>query len=375
MTVRPSDLAELPPATCLIVDDLEENLIALSALLRRDGVTLVTARSGAEALEHLLVHDVALALVDVQMPDMDGFELAELMRGTERTRQVPIIFVTAGARDEHRLFRGYESGAVDFLYKPIEPHLVRSKADVFFQLYRQKRRLAQELKERTETLRLSEMFSAMLGHDLRNPLATIIGSAQLLPRMTRDPEILRVAERMETSGMRMNRMIGDMLDLARARLAGGIPVHAEPADLRVVVDKVVQEYAATWPQRRIDLRASGDLAGEWDADRIAQIAGNLVGNALQHGDAEAPVEVFLDGRERPTVELTVANAGTIPDDVLPYVFDPFRRARQHGRSDGLGLGLYIARQLAQSHRGTIEVDAAGNRIALRVRLPRRAGEA
>ena len=100
---------------CLLVDDLEENLLALSALLRRDDVEMLKARSGAEALELLLVHDVALALLDVQMPEMDGFELAELMRGSERTRHVPIIFVTAGARDQQRVFKGYEAGAVDFL--------------------------------------------------------------------------------------------------------------------------------------------------------------------------------------------------------------------------------------------------------------------
>src|SRR5471030_1850775 len=121
---------------CLLVDDREENLIALSALLKWDDVELLTAHSGAEALELLLVHDVALAFLDVQMPDMDGFELAELMRGSERTRQIPIIFVTAAARDQYRLFKGYESGAVDFLYKPIEPHIIESKAEIFFRLHR-----------------------------------------------------------------------------------------------------------------------------------------------------------------------------------------------------------------------------------------------
>ena len=100
---------------CLLVDDLDENLLALDALLRRAGVELLHARSGPEALELLLEHDVALALLDVQMPEMDGFELAELMRGSERTRHVPIIFVTAGAHDQRRVFQGYESGAVDFL--------------------------------------------------------------------------------------------------------------------------------------------------------------------------------------------------------------------------------------------------------------------
>src|SRR3569623_3459697 len=110
-----------PSLKCLLVDDLEENLLALSALLRRDDVELLKARSGAEALELLLIHDVALAILDVQMPDMNGFELAELMRGAERSRHVPIIFLTAGARDPHGVFKGYEAGAVDFVFKPNEP--------------------------------------------------------------------------------------------------------------------------------------------------------------------------------------------------------------------------------------------------------------
>src|SRR3984957_20044546 len=112
----------------LFVDDLEENLLSLEALLRRDWLVLLKARSGPEALELLLQYDVALAILDVQMPEMDGYDLAELMRGTERTRRVPIIFVTAGAADRQRRFRGYETGAVDFLNKPIEPDILRSKA-------------------------------------------------------------------------------------------------------------------------------------------------------------------------------------------------------------------------------------------------------
>ena len=155
--------------------------MALSALLQSEEVEILSARSGPEALELLLVHDFALAFLDVQMPDMDGFELAELMRGSERTRHVPIIFVTAGAREQQRLFKGYESGAVDFIYKPIEPHILKNKADVFFQLIGSGQQLAQELKERTETLRLNEMFSALLAHDLRNPLSAISGLGAAAP--------------------------------------------------------------------------------------------------------------------------------------------------------------------------------------------------
>ena len=129
------------PVPFLLVDDLEENLVSLEALLKRDDHLLLKARSGDQALELLLKHDVALALVDVQMPGLNGFELAELMRGNERTRRIPIIFVTAGTADGRR-FRGYEAGAVDFIQKPIEPDVLRSKVEVFFELYRQRQRLA-----------------------------------------------------------------------------------------------------------------------------------------------------------------------------------------------------------------------------------------
>src|ERR1700753_4277333 len=125
------------PVNFLIVDDLEENLLSLEALLKRDGLVFLKARSGDEALEILLKSDVALALLDVQMPGMDGFQLAEFMRGNERSRHIPIIFLTAGTTDTQRRFRGYEAGAVDFIQKPIESDVLRSKAELSFELHQQ----------------------------------------------------------------------------------------------------------------------------------------------------------------------------------------------------------------------------------------------
>ena len=147
--------AELAKVNFLIVDDIDENLTALEALLRRDDLDIKKARSGTEALELLLAHEFALALIDVQMPGMDGFELAELMRGAERSKRVPIIFVTAGARETRRVFKGYEAGAVDFLFKPVEPHILRQKADIFFELYRQRQQLDAQiaLLEKSEAFR------------------------------------------------------------------------------------------------------------------------------------------------------------------------------------------------------------------------------
>jgi two-component system sensor histidine kinase/response regulator len=358
---------------CLLVDDLEENLLALSALLQRDDVEVLTARCGSEALELLLMHEVALAFLDVQMPEMDGFELAELMRGSERTRHVPIIFVTAGARDQHRLFKGYESGAVDFLFKPIEPHILKNKADVFFELHRQKQQLARELRERTETLRLNEMLTAVLSHDLRSPLNAVLTSAHLIQRRSTEQPVKDTAARILSSGKRMSRMIEDMLDMARARLAGGIPLKREPADLGALLERVAGEIQAAYPERKLDVQFDGDLNGDWDGERLAQVASNLIGNALQHGEQSEPVQVRVDGKQAHGVVITVINAGTIPPDLIPQLFDPFRGAqRPAGRNEGLGLGLYIVQQIVVAHDGTVDVQSGdANRTHFIVKVPRK----
>ena len=167
-----------PKVKCLLVDDLEENLLALSALLRRDDVELLTARSGAEALELLLEHEVALALLDVQMPDMDGFQLAEFMRGTERTRHVPIIFVTAAYADDMNRVRGYGAGAVDYIVKPVNELILLSKVRVFLELYRGKQQLQQLLDELraevAERQRLEEVARHQATHDPLTGLANRI---------------------------------------------------------------------------------------------------------------------------------------------------------------------------------------------------------
>ncbi|AKZ62577.1 chemotaxis protein CheY [Herbaspirillum hiltneri N3] len=362
----------LPRVKFLLVDDLDENLLALSALLKRDDVELLQARSGFEALEYLLVHDVALAFIDVQMPDMDGFELAELIRGSERTRNVPLIFVTAGARDERRMFKGYESGAVDFLYKPIEPHILQNKAEVFFQLYRQKQQLALELRERTETLRLNEMFVAILGHDLRNPLGAVLTAATLIQRAYKEDVAQKASMQIINSGKRMGRLIDGMLDLARARLAGGIPLTRQPVSLDEVMQRVVQEHQAAFPESRIELQIDGNPAGHWDPDRLSQVAANLLGNAIRHGKPGETVLVLLDGNAPEQATFSVVNAGSIAPEVLPGIFDPFRSgAPYNGHNEGLGLGLYIVQQIVHAHQGEIDVQSgSGDKTVFTVTIPR-----
>ncbi|MBC8072066.1 MAG: hybrid sensor histidine kinase/response regulator [Deltaproteobacteria bacterium] len=350
----------------LLVDDIEENLLVLEALLRRDGLTILTAGSGAAALELLLVHDVALALLDVQMPEMDGFELAELMRGSQRTKHVPIIFVTAGARDPGRAFKGYESGAVDFLYKPIEAHILRSKADVFFELYRQRRDLA-------EALRLNELFVGILGHDLRNPLGAMLTGAQLLEQELVQEGQRRILRRMSSAGARMTGMIEQLLDLTRARLGGGLGFARMfvQVELGELVHRVADELRGRHPEREIviDVHGAPELVG--DPDRLLQLLSNLLANALEHGAASVPIRVRADANDA-EVCIALHNGGMIPPALMPTIFDPFR-GRAHGSVGGLGLGLFISRQIAVAHGGTLVVESSeqgGTTFTLR--LPNRA---
>ena len=153
----------------LLVDDRPENLVALEAVLGNQGLDLVKATSGNDALRHTLKRDFALVLLDVQMPGMDGFETAELMRSNPKTRHLPIIFVTAGMKDIQLQFKGYELGAVDYLIKPFEPHILQSKVKVFCELYRQRRQLESnqlmlelKIRERVSELRDSEERFRML---------------------------------------------------------------------------------------------------------------------------------------------------------------------------------------------------------------------
>lgn len=359
----------------MLVDDIEQNLIALEALLEAPQIETRRARSGAEALELLLQHDFALALIDVQMPGMDGFELAEYMRGSMRTRHVPIIFLTATDRSAVRTFRGYESGAVDFLYKPFDPHILRSKVDVFVELYTQRRQVAKQLEELEQSMRMNEMFMAVLGHDLRNPLASIMASAELIARLATDNRVTTSAQRILGSGTRMSRMVEQLVDIARMR-AGQMTLSRSFADMTPVCARIVAEFERPLDDAipRIVYRSRGETEGYWDVDRLGQVWSNLVGNALQHGDPTVPVEVDLDG-DADALRVSVESGGAIPEAISRNIFEPFfSDSSNRERSGGLGLGLYIAHEIVRLHDGQIRVDssAARNRTRFEVSLPRQA---
>jgi signal transduction histidine kinase len=345
MTENPIDTVNV-----LVVDDVPQNIAAVQVALSRPGLHLLTAASGTEALEILLKHEVALALIDVRMPGMDGFELAELMRGVERSRSVPIIFMTAASQDPMRTFKGYEAGAVDFLHKPVDARILRSKVDVFVELFAQRRRLSQQLVELKNALRLNEMFSAVLGHDLRNPLHAISLSAELLIRQAGDPAVANVGERIRGSAKRMARMIEQLLDLARIR-TGGLELSMKEWDLSHVLSPILDELVGHRNPERVDLKLIGDMTATCDADRLSQVFSNLIGNALQHGDATGQVAVTVDGSDRDQIRVQVRNRGTIAPEQMSVLFEPFKSA--NASRGGLGLGLYIAKQLVEAHGASV----------------------
>ncbi|MBX9656070.1 response regulator [bacterium] len=376
---------KINPVHILLVDDLRENLFALDALLRREGLNLLKAASGEEALELLLTTDVALALIDIQMPGMDGFELAEYMRGMERTRRVPIIFLTAGASDNRRRFRGYEAGAVDFLQKPLEPDILRSKVDVFVELYEQRqevasqrdeletavqenRRLLAESRSQSEALREADRhkdeFLATLAHELRNPLAPIKNALSIM-RVggANDPAIAGVCSMLERQVDHMVRLVDDLMEMSRIT-RGVIELRKERVDLSTIIQNSIETSRPLidaeghvldvhLPERSIELNG--------DKVRLAQVFSNLLNNAAKYTDRGGVIS--LDAKvEGDEIVVSVRDNGIgISSHALSKVFDMFMQADRSSRraQGGLGIGLTLVKTVVEMHGGTVAARSEG----------------
>lgn len=356
------------PVYILVVDDTAQNLIATEALLAREGVSVLKAGCGNEALELLLQHDVALALIDVRMPDMNGFELAELIRGSERTRGTPLIFLTAAAPEAGFSFRGYEAGAVDFLFKPVDAQVLRSKVNVFVELYQQRKQLASRLEELQRALDLNEKFTAVLGHDLRTPLSVVMNGAMLLPMMTDHPKVAVTAQRIQSSAKRMGQMVDQLLDLARIR-KGDLQLSRGEHDLSAICRLLAGEM------QRTSVDSHGDTTAWVDAAVFTQVMSQMLGNALQHGAPEHLVRLQVDGTDATYIVLQVSNHGAIAAERLPGIFEPFQHGREARKAgQGLGLGLYTACMFVKAHGGDMAVatDEERGTTTFTITLPRRA---
>jgi signal transduction histidine kinase len=224
--------------------------------------------------------------------------------------------------------------------------------------------------------RYREQFLAILGHDLRNPLSAIIMGASLMTQSeTLNDRQSRVATRIRNSADRMSRLVDDLLDLTRTHLGSGIPIVRAPTDLLEVCQQVVAECEGASPGQTFRFKPSGDLRGDWDSDRLAQVLSNLMGNAVQHGDPNRPVDLTAKGEDTEVV-LEVHNEGApIPPDALATIFEPMVRhpSVESDHSNSLGLGLYIAREVILAHGGELKVSSSARDGTLFVvRLPRHA---
>ena len=392
-----------PAIKFLLVDDLEPNLLALAGLLQRDGLELLHARSGSEALELLLRHEVALAILDVQMPGMDGFELAELMRGTERTRRVPIIFLTAGTVDLQRRFRGYELGAVDFLFKPVEPHMLQSKAGVFFELAKQREHLhtAQQklshyaadlertVAERTaqlrETVEELESFSYSMAHDMRAPLRGMHSFARLLLEEHAsglDATGRDFLQRIAGSANRLDALIRDVLDYTRV-------LRADTVLTSVDLNRLLSDILATYPNlhpAKADIRQAGTLPRVLGQESfLTQCLSNLLGNAVKFSrPGERPVvKIWAEELPRYSAGGVTDEAGSkfvriwIEDNGIGIaekdggrIFRMFERIHPAEKFEGTGIGLTIARKAAERMGGSIGFESQlghGSRFWIDVR--------
>lgn len=386
-------------ANVLIVDDLPENLLALDALIRQDDRLIFQASNGDDALALLLQHEFALAILDVQMPGMNGFELAELMRGTEKTRSIPIVFVTAAGKELNYAFKGYETGAVDFLYKPLDVDAVRSKVSVFVDLYRQRhevRRQVQALeKSRQEqeallkdlqaaqgelqnAVRMRDDFMSMVAHELRTPLNTLFLEAQLR-KMQLDrgnaaifdaAYLKNMVARDQRQIQSMVRLIDDMLDVSRIR-SNRLSIRPSEVDLHALLQRVVGNLAnqAASTGTTITLESGQAITGTWDEFRIEQVVINLLTNALRYGGGK-PVKVgAVQSAEGVRIEVTDQGKGISETD-QKRIFEQFERAAGNDGTGGLGLGLFITQQLVEAHGGRICVQSApGQGSTFSVTLP------
>lgn len=354
----------------LLVDDLPENLLSLEALLQRDELMLLKARSGDEALELLLQHDVALALIDVQMPGLNGFELAELMRGNERTRRVPIIFVTAGTHTAERRFQGYEAGAVDFIQKPIEPDILRSKAGIFAELYRQRKMISEQrdlLEAQTSALQLADKrkneFIGVLVHELRNPLAALNGGLKILSRKPDAGKVEQIHGLMHQQMDHIIRLVDDLLDVSRIT-QGKINLVKSDFDIRDAIHSALDMTRQAIEERKhaVTIRVP-DQSCMISADkvRLTQCVSNLVNNAAKYTPMGGQIEVALDLHPR-TYRISVTDNGLgLSADAAGAIFRMFEQVEEHRdhAHGGLGIGLALVKQLMELHGGDVSVWSDG----------------
>jgi two-component system, sensor histidine kinase len=374
-----------PRVGLLVVDDEPANLAALEVVLAPLEQRVVLARSGREALRHLLHDDFAAILLDVRMPGMDGFETAELVRARPATQHTPILFVTAFPEAEQDLQRAYRIGAADVIFKPFVPEFLRTKVSVFVDLHQQQGSIRSLLAQAQESSRAKSEFLNMAAHELRTPLAVIVGYLSMLHDGTFGDvhdDWSRVLQILSQKGDELNTIIDGLLTAARIE-AGTVTGRVVEYDLREAARQAMRK--ATPQAELLGAEMHLDLPDEpvfvqSDPSHLARILDNLVNNALAYSRSRPWVRVAVRGGLEAVLTVEDRGVGIAPE-MREHIFDRFVRLEPPGRplQPGTGLGLYISRELARRQGGDLEVlesePGRGSTLALRLRLANRPQEA
>jgi signal transduction histidine kinase len=382
-------------AKILMVDDQPAKLLAYEAMLSELGEELIKAHSAREAMAALLLNEVAVILLDVNMPEIDGFELAALVRDHPRSQRTPIIFVSAIHLSDFDKLKGYEVGAVDYVSVPIIPEILRAKVRVFIELHRmtvELRSLNAELdsrvKARTAALeqsmarlqeseaalrrqgealveagRRKDEFLALLGHELRNPLAPIRHAVDLLRRTPQGDGVQEIASVVERQVVHLTRLVDDLLDASRAS-RGKIALARQVLDLTQLLHDAIESVRSLDNGRHLfDVAvARGPLYVDADPVRLTQAIVNVLGNAIKFTADGGSIGVTTRAQGG-RAEIVIADTGQgIAGDDLEHIFEMFYQAAAASGQDkgGLGLGLMLVRQLVELHGGTVAASSAGS---------------
>ncbi|HEX2750764.1 MAG TPA: response regulator [Verrucomicrobiales bacterium] len=371
----------------LLVDDDAKNLLVLETILDAPDYQIIKASNADQTLMALMQQDCAAIVMDVRMPDMSGIELAQLIKKRRKTQHIPILFLTAHHDDEENVMLGYDVGAVDYITKPVNPAILRSKVGVFVDLFRKTADLARlnvamegEIQERNANERAQRIiaeaaraeaeaanrakdrFLAMLSHELRTPLSPVLHAVALLEEEETPPAVQELVATIRRNVQLEARLIDDLLDLARIR-SGKLQLHLENADVHDLLRRAAQICEPDIRKQNLelllDLKATR-LKLNVDPARILQIFWNLINNAIKYTSGGGLITLKTrDETERGLVVIEVADSGIgIHPDRIDKIFDAFEQA--HGdQSIGLGLGLAISRVLVEMHGGRIEVESPG----------------
>jgi signal transduction histidine kinase len=348
----------------LIVDDVEANLIAVEAVLTRLDCEPIRASSGNDALRHLLKNDFAVVLLDVQMPDMDGFEVARLARQNPSSRNVPIIFVTAMHETDENLFLGYESGAVDVLFKPVNAHILASKVQVFLELHRSRRKLAAEIEAHERTLLDLDAFNYSVSHDLRAPLRPIKGFIEIVLERnsaTLDDEARSLLIRVGAAAERMNGLIDDLLRLSTI---GRAQLSPSSVDLTKVVNDVFDDIRRNDPGRIVEVVVEPGMTIRGDGPLLRIALENLLRNAWKFTSKTdaARIEVRSQAGRDGTYFVRDNGAG-FDSAYKAKLFKAFQRLHRSTDFEGTGIGLAIVQRVIQRHGGRVWADGEPDRGA------------